>query len=363
MAPHCPDQEALRAAAAILAAGGLVAFPTETVYGLGADARNPRAVKAIFAAKGRPSDNPLIVHVATAEEAFSLAREVPPAARRLASAFWPGPLTLVLPKGPEIPSEVTAGLDTLAVRVPDHPVAWALLSAFGGAVAAPSANVSGRPSPTRAEHVLEDLLGRIDAVIDAGETGFGVESTVLDVTQNPPFILRPGGVTREAIERVIGEAVGTQPEGQEAEVPRSPGQKYTHYAPKAPAFLVLGDAGEVARAAGRLHALHVSGGSPAGFLLSEEAVALAREQAGPHIVALGPKARPDEAARRLYAGLRRLDEAGVSAVYIEGFSIEGMGAALRDRMLRAAGGRVIEAGAWLAGNGSLPSAGERGSAP
>lgn len=356
MEAHRPDPEALRAAAEILASGGLVAFPTETVYGLGADALNPRAVRAIFTAKGRPADNPLIVHVATPEEAFALAREVPPVASALARAFWPGPLTLVLPKAPHVPREVTAGLDTFAVRVPDHPVARALLAAFGGAVAAPSANASGKPSPTLAEHVLDDLGGRIDAVIDGGATGFGVESTVLDVTQDPPVILRPGGVTQEAIARAIGAVAGGvgQTGEEEFEAPRSPGQKYRHYAPDAPAFLIVGATDEVARAVERLYALHTAGGGVPGFLLSREAAAAVVGRAGKHVVALGAKAKPDEAARRLYAGLRRLDLAGVEAVYIEAFDAHGMGVALRDRMLRAAEGRTIEAGSWLDEAGELP---------
>lgn len=362
MEPHRPDLESLRAAAEILASGGLVAFPTETVYGLGADALNPLAVRGIFAAKGRPADNPLIVHVATAQEAFSLAREVPPGARRLARAFWPGPLTLVLPRASRVPDEVTAGLDTFAVRVPDHPVALALLTEFRGALAAPSANASGRPSPTLAEHVLDDLDGRIDAVIDAGATGFGVESTVLDATQDPPVILRPGGVTREAIQRVIGAVDGAvAAEAESAETPRSPGQKYRHYAPNAPAFLLLGSAGEIAGAARRLHALHAARGGMAGFLLSTEAVAELGTTAGLCLVELGAKGRPDEAARRLYAGLRRMDLAGVEAVYMEAFDLGGVGAALRDRMHRAAEGRTIEAGPWLEGAGRLPAPAGKGS--
>jgi len=359
MDPHRPDSEALREAARLLASGGLVAFPTETVYGLGADALNPRAVERIFAAKGRPSDNPLIVHVATAEEAFALAREVPPAARRLAASFWPGPLTLVLPKAPAVPDEVTAGLDTFAVRVPDHPVARALLATFGGAVAAPSANTSGRPSPTSAKHVLQDLDGRIDGVIDAGETGFGVESTVVDVTQEPPVILRPGGVTSEAIAQVTGAVAGRGFSGEEAGTPRSPGQKYRHYAPDVPAFLLQGSAQEVARAAERLHSLHAAQGAAAGFLLSREAASLLGPDPGMLVVELGGKSRPEEAARRFYAGLRRLEQEGAAAVYVEAFDVGGMGVALRDRMLRAAGGRVIEAGRWLAEGAALPGPGEK----
>ena len=362
MDPHRPDPEALREAARLLASGGLVAFPTETVYGLGADALNPRAVEGIFAAKGRPADNPLIVHVATAEEAFALAREVPEVARRLAAAFWPGPLTLVLPKAPVVPGEVTAGLDTFAVRVPDHPVARALLAAFGGAVAAPSANTSGRPSPTTAQHVLQDLDGRIDAVIDAGETGFGVESTVLDVTQDPPVILRPGGVTGEAIAKVAGAVAAPGFSGEETRTPRSPGQKYRHYAPDVPAFVLEGSALEVARAAERLHALHAARGAVPGFLLSREAASLLDREAGLLVVELGSKSRPEEAARRFYAGLRRLEQEGAAAVYVEAFDLGGMGVALRDRMLRAAGGRVIEIGRWLEEGAALPGLGEKGRA-
>ena len=205
--PH-PGDPAIQACASVLRDGGLVAFPTETVYGLGADALNPAAVRKIFEAKGRPADNPLIVHAKDERQAFELAASVPPSARRLAAMFWPGPLTLILPKSDHVPLETTAALDTVAVRVPAHEAALALVEAFGGPIAAPSANVSGRPSPTTAEHVLQDLDGRIDAVLDGGPAGVGLESTVLDLTVSPPCILRPGGVTKEDLERVLGEVQG-----------------------------------------------------------------------------------------------------------------------------------------------------------
>lgn len=331
--------------AAILRRGGLVAFPTETVYGLGADALNPRAVRAIFAAKGRPSDNPLIVHFADAEGAFSVADHVSATARTLAKAFWPGPLTLVLPRASHVPHELTGGLETVAVRVPDHPVALALLRAFGGGVAAPSANASGRPSPTRAEHVLEDLAGRIDAVLDGGETGVGVESTVVDARGAVPVILRFGGVPPEAIAAVAGGVECATDGAKEAEGgrPRSPGQKYRHYAPRAPLYIVKGRPDEVQRALTRL----MRPGNA--FLLSAEtAAAIGLGPDDSRCYVLGPRTDLDAIAKRLYDGLRSLDRTRPVAIYAEELGGAGLGRALADRLERAAEGRVIEAARWLA---------------
>ena len=333
-----PDPAAVGRAAEILRAGGLVAFPTETVYGLGADASNAAAVGRIFTAKGRPADNPLIVHVADAEAAIALARAVPPKARRLMQAFWPGPLTLLLPKAAHVADGVTRGLPTVGVRVPDHPVALALLRAAGVPVAAPSANVSGKPSPTTAAHVLADLDARIDALLDGGPTGVGVESTVLDMTAEPPVILRPGGLSRERIEEVIGQVEVAQGEAEAHAAPRSPGMKYRHYAPQARLLLFTGEPAPVQAALGRRLRELLAAKTAVGVLCARES---AGAYPGAVIADLGARANPAEAAARLYAGLRALDEKAVDVILAEGFFEQGLGLAVMNRLRRAAA-EVIE---------------------
>ena len=230
-------------AAEVLRSGGLVAFPTETVYGLGANALDEEAVKSIYRAKGRPSDNPLIVHIADTAAVKDLTDSIPGTAQALMDAFWPGPLTLVMPRSSLVPDIVTAGLDTVAVRMPSHPIASALIKKAGVPVAAPSANSSGRPSPTLARHVIEDMMGKIDVIIDGGNAEVGVESTVLDITVDPPVILRPGGVTLEQLRHVLGNVISDQTPGisDMAGTPKSPGMKYRHYSPKATMLLIQGD--------------------------------------------------------------------------------------------------------------------------
>lgn len=353
--PERPDPALVDEAARLLRAGGLVAFPTETVYGLGAHALNPQAVRGIFAAKERPADNPLIVHVSDEATGFALVNQPPPAAFALAQAFWPGPLTLVLESKGSVPPETTAGLSTVALRVPDHPVALALLAAAGIPVAAPSANRSGRPSPTRAEHVLADLEGRVDAILDGGETGIGVESTVIDLTAAPPLILRPGGVTREQIERVIGP-VAEGDGGQSSGAPRSPGLKYRHYAPRARAIVVNGRPERVAEAV--LRAAEQRPGRVA-FLLTDETIAALRRRV-PHVFGLGSKSAPEEAARRLYHGLRAMDRSGIDAIVIEGYDEKGIGRALMDRMRRAAAEAVVDADTLLEDGLASPGFWENG---
>ncbi len=346
--PH-PEDPAIQACVRVLRRGGLVAFPTETVYGLGADALEPEAVAKIFKAKGRPADNPLIVHAADADRAFELASDVPGEARRLADAFWPGPLTMVLPRADHVPLETTAGLDTVAVRVPAHAVALAFLVAYGSPIAAPSANVSGRPSPTKASHVLQDLDGKIDAVLDGGPTGVGVESTVLDVTVRPPRILRPGGVTEEALTKALGAVTGPSkaPHGEtDIKEARSPGMKYRHYAPKAEAVAVHGSPADVARALTNLR--NVQRKSKPGFLISRETLRLARwSESDPTVYVLGQRTDVEEAARRFYDGLRQLDHAGVAEIYIEAYPAVGLGVALYDRLVRATQGKALDAAAYL----------------
>ncbi len=336
--PVNPEPEVVAKAAALLRDGDVVAFPTETVYGLGANALDGEAVGRIFAAKGRPSDNPLIVHIADTAQLEGLVASVPAKAERLMDCYWPGPLTLVMHKGPAVPPEVTGGLDTVGIRMPDHPVALALIRAAGVPVAAPSANVSGKPSPTAAEHVLEDLAGRIPAVLDGGETGVGVESTVLDVTTDPPVILRPGGVTREELEAAIGPVELASMSG-ECEKPRSPGMKYRHYAPRAPLILVDGPVLEMQEKIRDLAMEYAEEGKRVGILCSAES-------RGVYVasVVLEYGARGDLAgiASDLFATLRAFDRHQVDVIIAEGVPEEGLGLAIMNRLRRAAGGRVIK---------------------
>jgi len=327
-------------AAEIIRAGGLVAFPTETVYGLGANALDPEAIKAIFRAKGRPADNPLIVHLAEISQVYDLAEDITVPAQRVMEVFWPGPLTLVLPKKTTVPREVTAGLNTVAVRMPDHPVALELIRSAGVPVAAPSANSSGKPSPTTAHHVLEDLDGKIDAVVDGGVCRVGLESTVLDMTAEPPVILRPGGITREDIEGVIGYvafdsgSVGTEV----TEVPKSPGMKYTHYSPRAEVIVVTGDNfGKIFERVTQLLDEYRPE-KKVGVLASSETV---KGYTADGIFTLGSRDNLETVARNLFHGLRSLDEQQMDLIIAEGYPETGIGAAIMNRLNKSSGYNVI----------------------
>ncbi len=344
-----PEPENIREAAEILTAGGLVAFPTETVYGLGADALLPEAATAIYAAKGRPSDNPLIIHIAEFSALDRIVREIPPQARALAEAFWPGPLTMVFNKSAAVPLATTGGLDTVAVRMPSHPVALALIREAGGYIAAPSANTSGRPSPTLAAHVAEDLSGRIPLILDGGPVGIGIESTIIDLstlqeaegdTLSVPMILRPGYITREMLTQVIGTVCddpgfsGKDPQTR----PKAPGMKYRHYAPKAQLTLVDGEATAVISRINALTAQSCADGKRVGVICTTE-TAPAYDA---HVVrVLG--SRSDEAAitQQLYALLRDFDALDVDLIYAETFFELRLGSAIMNRLLKAAGYRVI----------------------
>ena len=317
------DPAAIARAAQVLRGGGLVAVPTETVYGLGGDALAPAAIAKIFAAKERPADNPLIVHVAEVGAARALVREFPALAERAAAALWPGPLTIVLWRNDEVPDATTAGQDTVALRVPDHPVALALLRACGRPLAAPSANRSGRPSPTLAAHVLADLDGRVELILDGGPTRHGLESTVLDLTGRRPLLLRRGAVTWEHLRALLGEVDGVD-DGDEAAKARSPGLRHRHYAPRARVELVSEGTGEVAVARA------IAGG---------ERVALVcrRDVRSAALVERLPAGLP-EFARALFASLRALDAAGVDRIVVEAVPEDGIGAAIMDRLRRAAAG-------------------------
>lgn len=338
-----PEQVAERVAeaAALLRAGRLVAFPTETVYGLGADATNAAAVAGIFTAKERPLSDPLIVHIADAEALGQVARDIPPVAWELARRFWPGPLTLVLPRAAHIPSVVTAGGQTVGVRLPAHPIARALIRAAGVPVAAPSANRFMRTSPTTAAHVLADLDGRIAAVLDGGPSAVGVESSVLDLTSAPPRLLRPGGVTLEELREVIPETRGPAERTAAANtgVARAPGQMERHYAPHTRLIVydAVGDAGRTAVLVGARRAL--ADGLRVGALVPDDEAA-ALEALGALVERLGPSTAPDVQTRRLYAALRALDGCGCDLLLAHTFASEGLGLALRDRLRRAAGGAL-----------------------
>lgn len=346
------DIAAFQEAAALLRHGKTVAFPTETVYGLGADARNDQAVSSIFKAKGRPSDNPLIVHIADRAQLDELVEHVDELAEQLIREFWPGPLTLVLPvRAGVLSARVTAGLNTVAVRMPDHAVALRLLAEAACPVAAPSANLSGRPSPTTAAHVLEDLDGRIDGILDAGPTGVGVESTVVETSPDGKVtILRPGGITAEQLMAVSGvKAVLMDPGLKEAAnatdgpaAPRSPGVKYTHYAPRGTMYIVEGGSVDVVAARIRTElAKATESHKRATVLAYDEHLAAYSHQC---VYSLGSLAAPEQAAQRLYSLLRRCDEEGVDLILAEACPLKGMGAAVMNRMLKAAGNRIIHTG-------------------
>lgn len=335
-----PESVFLAEAASIIRAGGLVVFPTETVYGLGADALNPYAVERIFRVKGRPPDNPLIVHIAVHEDLFSLGRVLDWRAEALAKKFWPGPLTLVVPRSSKLPAITVAGLDTVAIRMPRHPVALGLIRLSGVPIAAPSANLSGRPSPTTADHVIRDLADRVDAILDAGPTDIGVESTVIDLTSEPPQVLRPGGVTVEELKAVVGE-VDLHPLVTGASigdlVARSPGMKYRHYAPRARVVVVVGEAGEIKQAV-QLLVSHLRSRFRVGVLGTD-----GHRYEADAVRDLGPRSSPSGAAQWLFRYLRELDDEGVDIIVAEGWPEEGIGLAIMNRLRKAAGGLVIPA--------------------
>ena len=333
--------ETIKKAALILKKGGLVAFPTETVYGLGADALNPAAVRKIFEAKGRPADNPLIVHIAAKEQLYYFAMDVPAYAAGLVDAFWPGPLTLVLNRKNIVPDITTGGLDTVAVRMPDNHIALELIRQADTPIAAPSANVSGRPSPTDARHVIADLEGRIDAVIDDGSVRIGVESTVVDVTGDIPVILRPGGIGIEDIRKCAGDAITgyTDRVVGEGEAVRSPGMKYTHYSPQTEVVLVEGNGMEVPDRISELVAEGHEKCMRVGLLVTDETTS---HISADEMYSLGERDKPEQAARSLFTGLRWLDGRDVDVIIVDGsVKHEGVGAAVLNR-LRKAADKIIE---------------------
>lgn len=325
-------------AAQILRSGGLVGIPTETVYGLGANGLDPVAVSSIFRAKGRPQDNPLILHIPDPSWLERYCRDIPEAAWRLAKRFWPGPLTMILRRRPVVPDEVTAGLDTVGMRCPAHELCRAVITAAGVPVAAPSGNTSGRPSPTSVGDMLEDMDGKIDAILDGGDCQVGVESTIIDVTETPPRLLRPGGVPLEELRDVLGEIdidpAILRPMG-EGERPRAPGMKYRHYAPKAPVIVVKGSP---ARSAAYILE-HLSPTYWDGVICFDE---FADWYPGHPVERLGGAVDCWENARRLFHALRAMDEAGVKRIWAQSPGTAGMGLAVVNRLDKAAGFHIVE---------------------
>ncbi len=335
------DEGALQQAGRILQGGGLVAFPTETVYGLGGDALNPQSSRKIYEAKGRPSDNPLIIHICEFRALDKIVKEITSQTRAVAEAFWPGPLTLILPKADCVPRETTGGLDTVAVRMPSHPVARGLIACGGGYVAAPSANLSGKPSPTVAKYVIQDMQGRIDAIIDGGEVGIGLESTIIDMTVNPPQILRPGYITRQMLEEVLGQVAEdeTMFRADTGQAPKAPGMKYRHYAPQGELTIVAGKASDVVAYICKQTETDSDKGEKVGIICTDETRASFKKGI---VKTLGSRQDEESIARHLYTILREFDDEGVTRIYSEDFPAEGLGQAIMNRLLKAAGHHRIE---------------------
>ena len=335
------DQNKMKDAAEIIAQGGLVAFPTETVYGLGADALHPEASMKIYAAKGRPSDNPLIVHIAKFEDLESIAKEVPEQARKLADAFWPGPLTMIVWKNEKVPYETTGGMDTVAIRMPNHPVALELIRQSGCLIAAPSANTSGKPSPTEAAHVKKDLDGKIPMVLDGGAVGIGIESTIIDLTEDTPMILRPGYITQQMLEDVLGEEVKVDPgiiASDSLKKPKAPGMKYKHYAPKADLTLVDGESAKVMDKINELVKEQQQQGKKVGVIATDETADFYQADI---VTSIGARADEDAIAQHLYKILRAFDDSEVDVIYSESFATPRIGQAIMNRLLKAAGHQVL----------------------
>lgn len=341
MDPEHIDREAVREAGEILKAGGLVAFPTETVYGLGGNALDEKAAERIYEAKGRPSDNPLIIHIAELSALDRIVTEVPEKARKLAERYWPGPLTMIFKKSSCVPYGTTGGLETVAVRMPNHPIALELIRAGGGYVAAPSANTSGRPSPTCSLHVEEDLTGRIDRILDGGPVGIGLESTIVDFTEEVPTILRPGYINQEMLEQVIGPVQMDKGliASDSSVRPKAPGMKYRHYAPKADLLVVEGSPEKVQEKIRQLTQEKIQEGFQVGIIATDES---ADGYPQGLVKSIGTRKDEESIARHLFGVLREFDDCGVSYIYSEAFDTPQMGQAIMNRLLKAAGQQKIQ---------------------
>ena len=338
-----PEGGLVSEGAKLIRGGKLVAFPTETVYGLGANGLDPEAVANIFTAKGRPQDNPLILHVGSIDQAEELAADISKKGRKLMHKFWPGPLTLLFKKSHRVPNIITAGLDTVAIRMPSHPIALKLIEMSGVPIAAPSANRSGRPSPTMANHVIEDLSGRIDMIIDGGPTGVGLESTVLDMTSEPPIILRPGGIISEDLHGLVPEIIEDLNTIQYDEdmIPKSPGQKYRHYAPRARLILFIGGVDAMVESISRHRDSYISEGKKVGIMATDETM---DAYGGDMVISMGSRGNDNTIAHNLFNTIRTLDSKGVDIILCEGMEMSGMGTAIMNRLKRAATGNIIRVG-------------------
>ena len=335
-----PDPEVIRRAGRIIREGGLVAFPTETVYGLGGDALNPESSRKIYAAKGRPSDNPLIVHICRLEDLVPIIRELPPETGKLASMFWPGPLTMIFRKSDLVPGETTGGLDTVAVRFPSNRIAQALIEASGGYIAAPSANRSGRPSPTLAKYCKEDLDGRVDMILDGGQVGIGLESTIIDLTDKEPTILRPGFITQKMLEEVLGkvEVDHALIEPDSGIAPKAPGLKYRHYAPRGELVIYEGECDKVTAGINAAVREKKALGFKTGVICTDETKALYSADC---VRSTGARADELSAARELFRILREFDDEQVAYIYSESFRSGDLGQAIMNRLMKAAGHKVV----------------------
>ena len=336
---NCIDEMIMKEAGALLKQGALVAFPTETVYGLGANALDSEAAAKIYAAKGRPSDNPLIVHIADMDALPLITAEIPEAAKKLAAKFWPGPLTMVMRKSDVVPYGTTGGLDTVAVRMPSHPIALEMIRHGGGYIAAPSANTSGRPSPTLASHVADDMNGIVPLILDGGAVGIGIESTIVDLTDEIPTILRPGFITKEMLQEVVGEVqIDKGLDTDSKTPPKAPGMKYRHYAPKAELMIVEGSSEAVVAKINALVRENEEKGICTGIIGTEETIS--RYPAG-IVKCMGTRNDELSISSHLYGILREFDESDAKVIYSESFEEGAMGSAIMNRLLKAAGHKII----------------------
>ena len=336
------NQEELSIAIDILKKGGLVAFPTETVYGLGGDGLREDAAKKIYMAKGRPSDNPLIVHISNMDMLNKLVTNIPEKAKLLAKQFWPGPLTMIFPKSEIVPMGTTGGLNTVAVRMPSHPVALALIEQSGICIAAPSANTSGRPSPTLASHVYEDMNGKIEMILDGGKVGIGIESTIVDLTEDIPVILRPGFITKAMLEEVVGtveidKAILATSLDKNL-VPKAPGMKYKHYAPKADLIIFEGEESSVVAEINKRVLEQIKVGKKVGIIATKETQ---ERYVDGEIVVIGSRKEESEIASSLYEILREFDQMDIDCIFSESFASDNLGQAIMNRLLKAAGYHVV----------------------
>lgn len=336
---NCIDEMIMKEAGALLKEGALVAFPTETVYGLGANALDSEAAAKIYAAKGRPSDNPLIVHIADMDALSLIVAEIPEAAKKLAAKFWPGPLTMVMRKSEVVPHGTTGGLDTVAVRMPAHPIALEMIRHGGGYIAAPSANTSGRPSPTLASHVADDMNGIVPLILDGGAVGIGIESTIVDLTDEIPTILRPGFITKEMLQEVVGEVqIDKGLDADSKTPPKAPGMKYRHYAPKAELMIVEGSSEAVVAKINALVKENEEKGICTGIIGTEETIS--RYPTG-IVKCMGTRSDELSISSHLYGILREFDESDAQVIYSESFEEGAMGSAIMNRLLKAAGHKII----------------------